>query len=85
MSKRSIRPQAYIPILSLFNNSQDIVVLVCHVISQGQVIKGSRVFVGKNPSNYVTILASLVAKSTVVVKNLNWTLSDKSINMDLYY
>ena len=35
-------------------------VLVCLVISQNHVIKGSCAFIGSNPSRYVTVLLSLV-------------------------
>ena len=43
-------------------------ILVCRVIANDHVIKGRCDFVSKNPSTLVTILLSLVAKGTVVVK-----------------
>ena len=46
----------------------DIMVLACHVISQDHVIKSSRGFISKSPFKGVTILPSLVAKSTVVIE-----------------
>ena len=42
--------------------------LVCHVILQGYVIKGSCDFMGRNPSRQVIILPSLVAIDTLVVE-----------------
>ena len=47
--------------------SGDIMILVCHVISHKQVIKGSCNFISRSPSRYVTILLCLVAIGTVVV------------------
>ena len=46
-------------------------VLVCHVIFQGYVIKASCDIKGDNPSWYVTILSSLVAKG-IVVMEMKW-------------
>ena len=42
-------------------------VLVCLVISQNHVIKGSCDFIGSNPLRYVTVLPSLVTIDTLVV------------------
>ena len=46
--------------------SSEDVILVCHVISQDHVIKGSCDFAGRSPTSY--ILPSLVALGTVVVE-----------------
>ena len=48
--------------------SGDIVVLVYHMISQDQVIKGSCDFMGGSRSWYVTILSRFVAVGFVVVE-----------------
>ena len=42
--------------------------LVCHVILQNHLIKGSSEFMGKTQSKYVTIFLRLVAIGTVVVE-----------------
>ena len=42
--------------------------LVCHVILQDHVVKGSCDFIGGSPSWYVTTLQSLVAIGIVVVE-----------------
>ena len=44
--------------------SGDIMVLVCHVISQHHVIKRSYDFMGRNPSKLLTILQRLLAAAT---------------------
>ena len=49
-------------------DSGDIMILVCHMILQDHVIKWSFEFTGRIPSRYVTILPSLVAMGTVLVK-----------------
>ena len=41
--------------------SGTIIILVCHVISQNHVIKGSSEFLGRSPSRKVTTLPSLMA------------------------
>ena len=41
--------------------------LVCQVISQDHLTKGSGNIIGRNPSGFVTIMSSLVAIDTVVV------------------
>ena len=48
--------------------NEDIIVLVCHVISQDHVIKGWFDFISRSPSRKVTILPSLVAISNVVME-----------------
>ena len=48
--------------------SGDMMVLVYHLILQDHVIKGSCDFMGKSLSRYVTILPSLVAIGTEVMK-----------------
>ena len=45
-------------------------VLVCHMISEDDMIKGSYDFMAGSPSSNVTTLLSLVAISTVVVDNV---------------
>ena len=49
-------------------DSENIMILGYHVISQDHIIKGSCDFIGRNPSRYVMILPSLVAIGTVVVE-----------------
>ena len=48
--------------------SGNIMILVCQVISQYNVIKGSCDLIGRSPSRLVTILPSLVAIGTMVVE-----------------
>ena len=48
--------------------SGDIMVLFCHVILGDDLTKGLDNFMGRSLSRWVTILPSLVAKSTVVVE-----------------
>ena len=48
--------------------SVDTIVLVCHVISQGHVIKESCDFMGESSSWYVTTPPSLVIMDTKVVE-----------------
>ena len=50
-------------------------ILGCHVVSQGHVIKRSFDFIGMSPSRYITILPSLVAMGTVVVEINDFGLS----------
>ena len=51
------------------SDNWDIVVLVCHVVSQDHVIKGSCDFIGRSPSRYhVTTLPSLMAIGTLIVE-----------------
>ena len=50
-----------------YRGSEDIIFLVCHVISQDHVIKRYSNVMGTSPSRVVTILSSLVAIGTVVV------------------
>ena len=45
-------------------------VLVCHMISEDDMIKGSYDFMTGSPSSNVTTLLSLVAISTVVADNV---------------
>ena len=49
-------------------SSEDIMILVCHVILLDHVIKGSCDFIGKNPSTYVIILLGLVAINTLIAE-----------------
>ena len=42
--------------------------LVCHVIKQGHIIKGLDGYKDRSPSKEVTILSSLVAIFTLVLK-----------------
>ena len=49
------------------HGSGNIMVLVCHMISQGQLSKGSSNINGRNPSRLVTILPRLVVTGCVVV------------------
>ena len=48
--------------------SRDIMVLVCHVISQDHLINGSSDFVGRSTSKQVTTLQNLVAIVTLAVE-----------------
>ena len=48
--------------------SGDIMVLVCHVISQDHLINGSYDFVGRSTSKQVTTLQNLAAIVTLVVE-----------------
>ena len=58
-------------------SSEDIMILVCHVILQNRVIKGSCEFMGKTPSRQVTILPSLLIIGTVVVEMfVTWSWRD---------
>ena len=50
------------------SGSEDIMILGCRVSSQYHLIEGSCNFMSRNSSRYVTILPSLVAIDTVVVK-----------------
>ena len=49
-------------------SSEDIMILVCHVILLDHVINGSCDFIGKNPSTYVIILLGLVAINTLIAE-----------------
>ena len=53
------------------HGSRDIMVLVCHIISQDRMTKVSSNIIGKSPSRIVTILPSLVVISTVVHNDFN--------------
>ena len=48
--------------------SGDIMILVCHVISYGHVIKGLCDLIGRSPIGKITVLPSLVAIGIVVVE-----------------
>ena len=48
--------------------SENIMILVCHVIFQNHVIKRSCDFIGRSLSRQVIIVPSLMATETVVVK-----------------
>ena len=50
------------------SDSGDIMVLVCHVILQDEVIKELCELIGTIPSKYVIILPSLVAIGTAVLE-----------------
>ena len=45
----------------------NIMVLVCHVISQSHVMKRSRYYMGRYPSKPVTILQNVVTMATLAV------------------
>ena len=49
------------------SGSGDIMVLICHVISQGHVMNWSYELKGRNPSRKATLLQSSVAIATLVV------------------
>ena len=46
----------------------EILFLVCHVISEDHLIKGSCDFIGGSPSSYVATLSSLMPIGIVVVE-----------------
>ena len=48
--------------------NKDIMVLVCYVISQDHLTKGSSNIIGRHPSREVTILSRLVVIDNVVVE-----------------
>ena len=48
--------------------SEDMMILVCHVILSDHVTKGFSNVMSGSPSRLVTILSSLVARGTVVVE-----------------
>ena len=47
-------------------NSRDIMFLVCHLISQDHMIKGSSDFIGRGPLRQAISLASFAAIGTLV-------------------
>ena len=49
------------------SGSRDIIVFVCHVTLQDDVIKALNDFMVRSPSRYVTILPNLVAISTAIL------------------
>ena len=51
--------------------SRDIMVLICHMTKQGQVIQGSGDYNGRSPSTQVITLPGLVHIGTVVVE-IQW-------------
>ena len=65
-------PSSLVTILVSFvivgTGSGDVMVLVCHVILQDHVIKGSRDFTGRRPSRLVSILSRLVTITILVVE-----------------
>ena len=53
----------------------EIMVLICHVILQDHLTKGSSSFMGRSPSRDFAILSNVVAIGAVVMENNSFNLS----------